>query len=118
MLNGECNKELLERWFVLDDFCILNFAFWIWLIVNAYQKQPLRRGGHSGLGAVAEGEDFGGPVRRLLTFADLDQGADDVADHVIEEAVGFNFDDDPVGEFGRAALNQQVEDGADRRQAR
>ena len=67
------------------------------LVIDADEKQAVRRRGLAGAAAVAGGEHFGGPVDVALAAADFDQRADDRADHVVEEAVAGDFDGDAVG---------------------
>src|SRR5207247_1877512 len=66
-------------------------------VFDPHQKKSLRRRGGAGGAAVARGEDFAGPGFRLLAAADERQRADDVADHVVEKPVGFDFDMEQVG---------------------
>ena len=67
------------------------------LVVDADEKQSLRRRGLAGLAAVAGGEHFGRPVDVALAAADFDERADDRSHHVVEEAVAGDFDRDAVG---------------------
>jgi len=65
-------------------------------VLHLHQTQSLRRGGGAGQATALGAEDFAGPGFGSLAAADLDQRADDDATHVVEEAVGFDFDGDEV----------------------
>ena len=54
-------------------------------------------GGLVGLEAVGGGEEAGEPVEAVAAAGDVDEGADDDAGHVVEEAVGFELEEEFVG---------------------
>ena len=60
-------------------------------VLDADQKKPLRRSGPPCQAAVGRPQHFFRPVLRPCASADLDQGADDRTDHIVEEAVGLDF---------------------------
>lgn len=101
------------------------------VVFDSEQAQPLRRGGRAGDATILGVENFGRPSYGPTTAAHLDQGADDSADHVVEESVGFDLEGDEIvvgghesgqSRFGwkqigslpcPAPLDGEVEDGSD-----
>ena len=63
-------------------------------------RQSLRRGGRACVGAVARGEDFIHLRRFPSPAAYLDQRADDVPHHVVEEPVALHGDVNLVAVLG------------------
>lgn len=57
-----------------------------------HEEESLGRGGAAGCFTVAGGEDVRDGVRGELFLADVEQGAGDVAHHLVEEAVPFEFE--------------------------
>ena len=55
----------------------------------------------AGFASVFCGEDCRGPTFVAFTRADFDQRADNRADHVVEEAVAVDFDNDTISGFGK-----------------
>jgi len=58
--------------------------------------QACRRDRRRGASAVAAGEQFGNPLRRVFAFADIDQGADDVPHHVLQKGIGAKIENQHV----------------------
>ncbi len=59
----------------------------------------MRRGCGAGLGALAAGEEGGESVRGALALSDFDEGADEIADHFVEEAIAFELEAEAAGLF-------------------
>ncbi len=80
-------------------------------VLHGHQKQSLRRRGVACFAAIARQEHFGRPRIGLLPPSDFHERADDVAHHVVEETVGFdfNFNQVVIGRFAAADV-----DGEDR----
>ena len=78
------------------------------IILHADEKQPLGGRCGTGLAAVFGEQDLGEPVRGVSMAANFDQGADDVADHVVEKAVGGDFNDDFVKVHGGLSFHEDV----------
>lgn len=77
---------------------------------RAEKIQAVRGEGRCRSIAVSRGQNGFDPVRRLMTLADAHQAAHDVADHVVEKSVSFEFEA-PVG---TAAGNADPPHGLDR----
>jgi len=65
-------------------------------IKNAAQIQAVGRGGDAGQGALLDVQQFPCPVDRLLAGPDRDQGAGDIADHVVQKRIRGDVHDHPV----------------------
>jgi hypothetical protein len=78
-------------------------------VVDGDEEEAGGGGGGAGTGAVASGEQRGNGGGREAVRAGLDEGADQVANHVVEKAVGGDAIDEEV--VGGAPLG--VGDGAD-----
>ncbi len=88
-------------WRIRTVICLLE--------TNPLEEQALGHGGGAGAFAVAAGDDLGNAVGMPVSAADFKDGADHGADHVEEEAVAFDAEDDE----GAAAVDVAGEDGAD-----
>src|SRR5688572_26951370 len=77
-----------------------------------HEEQPMGGGGAAGLGAVARGEHGVDAVRGTPSVADVDEGADDAADHVAEEAVPLDLDEDFAVRLLEDVHARQRADGA------
>ena len=71
-------------------------------IFHVDEKKALRRGGWAGSGAVACSQQIGDGVRRNAVRTGLNERADQVADHVVEESVGSDAVEKQA--FVRAAM--------------
>ena len=79
-------------------------------VLHPHQKQALWRRRHSADAAILGGQDFQRPVWRVVPLADLHQRAGDVADHIVQKAVGLDLRFDigvarlpPGQEFGQGS---------------
>src|SRR3972149_2088596 len=82
-------------------------------IVDAYQKQSLRRCRGAGGAAVGGGEALGDPRFVFGAAAYFHETADDRPNHVVEEPVGLDLDRDEVLLRPPAPLHAEPVDGAD-----
>jgi hypothetical protein len=66
---------------------------WRASIFDLYEEESACGGGGAGGGAIASGEDFGDGVG-VEAGGGFDEGADEVADHMVEEArTGYAVDE-------------------------
>ena len=63
-------------------------------IADGDEEQPLWRRSRPGLGATLGLEDLGHPLRGALAVTDPHERSGDRADHIVQEAVGLDFDRD------------------------
>ena len=82
-------------------------------VVDGDKKEAAGGGGGSGGGAGARGEDRGNGFRGEMGATDVDHGADQIADHVMQEAVAANAVDEEIGRTGGVFFPLRREDGAD-----
>ena len=59
-------------------------------IIDPHQVQPLRRCGFAGMRSITGDQDSPHVLRRPASTSDMDQGADDRADHVVKKTVCLN----------------------------
>ena len=80
--------------------------------MDPQQIQSLRRGGRSSLASIFLCQDLARPGDGLFITSNLDQGTDDVPDHVIEETIGFNLQADARCIPGFDPANVDIQHGA------
>ena len=78
----------------------------------------MRRGGRSGGPTVARRQDLGEPRRRPVAVADLQQRADEVAHHVVEEAAALHDEVEAAGSLHDVRVVQRPHGAALARVAR
>src|SRR6185503_16828843 len=57
------------------------------MVLDALEVKPFRAKGRGGRASFSRHEHFPGPGGRMLALADVDEGADDVAHHVMQKRV-------------------------------
>jgi hypothetical protein len=77
------------------------------------EKEAACRSGWAGGGAGEDGYDFWDFFGFETTSADVEHGSDQVADHVVQEAIPANAVDEEIAGFGLALVPGGGEDGAD-----
>ena len=73
-------------------------------VVDGMEKEAARGSSGAGFGAAASCEDAGNFFERELTAADVDHGADEIAHHVMKEAVAADAVDEKIAGVGGALL--------------
>ena len=82
------------------------------LIAYPLEAQSAGGGDLAGGATVVGFQDGGDGVRLPAALADVCEGADDVADHVVEEAVAFDVDIEIVGVVTAFLADVTAEEGA------
>lgn len=82
--------------FTQDIMRYLYAAHMLYLVFNLYQGKAFGRGGRAGFPAVFRGEDLSHAAFGKVSPSDLDEGAYDVTNHVVQETVGFDIDMDEI----------------------
>ena len=82
-------------------------------VIHVQEKQSLRRRGHAAQGAVARSENLRRPLGRVLAAADGDEGARDISNHVVEEAIAGDLDMEMIGAMNSLRQDDKLMHGAD-----
>ena len=69
-------------------------------VFNGVEEEAAGRSGGSGFGAIMCGEDGGDGIEAHVAASDIENGADEIADHVVKKPVAANAIDEELKAVG------------------
>ena len=87
----------------------------ILVVFNGVEEKTVCRGGWSGEGAIASGEDCRNVVHAHVATADVEHASDKIAHHVMKETVAAHAIDEEVEAIDGLFVPGRGVDGADGR---
>ena len=91
---------------------VLVGSFLVGTVFDGMEKEALGWGGGAGGGTGAGGKDGWDMVQEEMAAAHVDHGANEIADHVVKEAVAADSIDEELAGFGGELVPGGRKDGA------